>query len=161
MHLNLDVADGGIDASLCSGLGGDSYKILEMLDEKHGYGREFSVSPVTLKEFVSRAKKTFSTKKIIAYGNQNAVIKKVASFCGGGASHAEKCVVKNSVDADLIVTSDMAHHQIKEILDGGKCVMLIPHYASEEYGFKKYYERVNSIIGKEIPAYYFDDKRFR
>lgn len=161
MHLNLDVADGGIDACLCQGLGGLSFKILEMLDEKHGYGREFSVAPVTLKDYLAKAKKTFGTNKIITYGKSNAVIKKVASFCGGGASHAEKCVINNTAQADLIVTSDMAHHVIKEILDSGKCVMIIPHYASEEYGFKKYYERVKATIGSEVPTYYFDDKRFR
>jgi putative NIF3 family GTP cyclohydrolase 1 type 2 len=161
MHLNLDVAEGGIDACLCLGLGGTKYKILDMLDEKHGYGREFSVTPVTLKEYSNRAKKVFGTNKIITYGKPSATVKKVASFCGGGAGHAEKYVINKTTDADLIVTSDMAHHVIKEILDSGKCVMIIPHYASEEYGFKKYYERVVDAIGDQVPSYYFDDKRFR
>ncbi len=161
MHLNLDIADGGIDASLCEGLGGEKYRILENVTELNGYGREFSVTPTTLGEFSQRVKKVFNTQKVTVYGSKNATVKKVASFCGGGASDAEKCVANCVTDADLIVTSDMAHHVIKVLVESGKNIIILPHYVAEEYGFKKFYQRVTEVIGNKAQTYYFDDKRFR
>ncbi len=161
MHLNLDVADGGIDACLCEGLGGDNYKILDPLTELNGYGREFSVPPVTLGEFVNKVKTQFSTRKIVVYGNRKTKVKKVASFCGGGSSVAEKCVTQNLTDADLIITSDMPHHVIKTLLEKGKNIMILPHYVAEEYGFNKFYKRASELLKSKAQTYYFDDKRFR
>lgn len=161
MHLNLDIADGGIDSCLCYGLGAKNYKILDKVTEKNGYGREFDIDPVMLKDFVRNAKKVFATDKITVYGKKNAVIKKAASFCGGGSSVAEKCVSKKLTDAQLIVTSDMPHHVIESLIENGKCVMIMPHYVSEEYGFKKYYLNAAAEIRGRAETYYFDDKRFR
>ena len=47
---------------------------------------------------------------------------------------------------------------IKELVEMGKAIMVIPHYSAENYGFNKFYERVKNQIS--VPAYYFDDKRF-
>ena len=52
----------------------------------------------------------------------------------------------------------MPHHVIKELVEMGKAIMVIPHYSAENYGFNKFYERVKNQIS--VPAYYFDDKRF-
>ncbi len=161
MHLNLDIADGGIDASLSEGLGGDNYRILEMVTELNGYGREFSIKPTLLKDFVKKTRKNFSTNKLTVYGKRTAVIKKVASFCGAGGSSAEKCVLSGLTDADLIISSDMPHHIIKELVEKGKNIILLPHYVAEEYGFKKFYIRATERINGKAQTYYFDDKRFR
>lgn len=161
MHLNLDIADYGIDTCLCEGLGAKNYKILDKVTELNGYGREFDIEPIKLKDFVRNAKKVFDTDKIMIYGKKDAVIKKAASFCGGGSSVAEKCVSEKLTDAELIVTSDMPHHVIKSLVENGKFVMIMPHYASEEYGFKKYYLKAAAEICGRAETYYFDDKRFR
>ena len=160
MHLNLDVADGGIDQSLCTGLGGNEYKILDYLDQTHGYGREFCVPPKKLGEFVRGIKKNFYTQKVICYGHKNDIINTCASFCGEGGKYAVNAV-ENGLEAEVIITSDLAHHQIKYLLDAGKSVIVIPHYVAEEYGFKIFYEKVNVILGKKLKLYYYDDKRFR
>ena len=71
------------------------------------------------------------------YGDK--IINKIASFCGGGDSHA-LYVVENAVtDADTIITSDVSHHVLKELIELGKNVMILPHYVSEQYGFYKFY----------------------
>ena len=77
------------------------------------------------------------------YGD--GVVNKIASFCGGGASHAADAVVKNLTDADTIVTSDMPHHVLLSLLERGKKVMILPHY---------------DITKGNVDAYYFTDKRF-
>lgn len=160
MHLNLDIADRGIDHHLCLALGGESYRILFNVDESHGYGREFSVSG-SLAQIVKNIKKDFSTRKVVVYGKPSAKITKIACFCGAGADDALKAVGNGLTDADLIVTSDMAHHQIKELVERGKNIVILPHYVAEEVGFKAFYQEITEKLNGEINTYYFDDKRFR
>ncbi len=159
MHLNLDSATCGIDHYLCQGLGGQKYKILFYTDEVYGYGREFEVDK-PLGVLVKEIKKNFNTNKVLTYGKSGSLIKKVASFCGGGASHAQRAVAENLTDADLIVSSDMPHHVIKYLVEAGKNIVILPHYVAEEYGFKKFYESVTNTL-KDVTTIYFDDKRFR
>lgn len=158
MHLNLDVASGGIDQSLCEGLGAKKWKILSYLDEEHGYGREFSVEAITFNDYVKKIEKEFNTKKLIAYGSKKATVKRVASFCGAGGSYAENEVLNGKAVADTIITSDLPHHIIKYLLDSGKKIIIIPHYASENYGFNKYYIKCAKEL--KVDSHYFDDKRF-
>lgn len=161
-HLNLDIADGGIDDCLKDALGGAKYKIIDRITDSNGYGRIFSVKPRTLGEFYKDAKKTLRSDKIVVYGDKKSVVKRVASFCGAGAGDAFKFLTASERDdADLIATSDVPHHLLKEFIEKGKSVMIIPHYVSESFGFKRYEEKIGEKAGKEIVAYFFDDKRFR
>lgn len=158
-HLNLDTAENGIDACLAEGLGAKSYRIIDMIDDRHGYGREFTVD-ATLSLMKKRIKENFGTSKITVYGkNRNAKLK-CASFCGGGAGHAIDYVKHGLTDADLIITSDIPHHVLKELTEYGKSIIILPHYCAEEYGFKKFYEKVSAQVAGEIKTYYFSDKRF-
>lgn len=161
MHLNLDVAKGGIDESLALALGGKDVKILDYLNKEHGYGREFSVKKQTFNEYAKIVKERFCTDKAVCYGNGCEEIETVASFCGGGASHAEKAVLEGITKAQVIVTSDMPHHVIKELIENNKKIILLPHYVAEEEGFKKYFERVSNAAAGKVETYYFDDERFR
>ncbi len=157
MHLNLDVVCGGIDDCLSNGLGGEKSRMLETFDGVNGYGRENRIN-MDLLDFVAKVKTVLQTDKVLVYGQGKC--EKMASFCGGGASHAINAIAKNLTDADLIITSDLAHHQIKEIVESGRKLVIIPHYASEQYGFEKFYERVINITKDKAQAHYFQDKRF-
>ena len=154
------LADGGIDASLCAGLGGEKYKILFMTDEKHGYGREFDVKNTELSVFVKNAKTVFGTKRAVVYGSGRTKISKAASFCGGGAEYCAK-YVKNGGAADLIISSDLPHHVIKLIVESGKCVLILPHYAAENYGFRQFYEKAAADLKGFAETMFFTDKRFK
>ena len=157
MHLNLDVADQGVDEQLAKGLGASKTTIIEHVTDKQGYGRLFEVKKQTVKEFVQSIKTEFGSDKIIAYGC-NAV-EKVASFCGSGGDSAVWAVT-SAIDADTIVTSDLAHHLLKELIERGKNVIVLPHYVSENYGFNKFFESVESLISTKVKTFYFEDKRF-
>lgn len=159
MHLNLDVSDGGIDDSLCLGLGGKKYKILFPILEGVGYGREFKVNQTTFHEFIKNAKKSFGTNRVVSYGNKNSLIKTGASFCGSGSSYVEKYLTSGG-DVDVIVTSDMPHHVISKTLLSGKCVLLLTHYSAEDKGLYNYYEKIKKEIEKDVECYFFSDKRF-
>ncbi len=157
MHLNLDIADGGIDQSLAEGLGGKVVRILDTVDGVHGYGRECAID-LDFYDFVDKVKSVLETDKVLAYGGGKCL--KMASFCGGGASHAIKAISKKITDADVIITSDLAHHEIKEIVESGKKLVVIPHYASEQYGFSRFEESVKNLTKGKVETHYFIDKRF-
>lgn len=158
-HLNLDAAKNGIDYYLSLGLGGKNCRIIDEISVNEGYGREFTAD-VSLNEMKKRIKDVFGTDKAITYGKRGAYVKNCASFCGGGAGHALDYVKKGMTDADLIVTSDMPHHIVKELTEYGKSIIILPHYVAEEYGFKKFYEKISDEIVGEVKSYYFSDKRF-
>lgn len=158
MHLNLDVADGGIDASLMRALGGEKYRLIDTLSENNGYGREFETD-VTLAQFEKNARAALKTRRTLTYGARNAKIKKVASFCGGGSGYALAYAEKGG-SADLLVTSDMPHHIIKELTERGFKLLLITHYASENYGFERYYENVTADCRGKAETFFFADKAF-
>ena len=160
MHLNLDIATNGIDCCFAESLGAKKYKILDPLDENNGYGREFDIENITFNEFIKLAKSNLKTSKITVYGKRSTILKKGASFCGGGASYAENSVLKKVTNADVIVTSDMPHHVIKTIVEAGKNILIVPHYASENYGFKMFYENVKKTLKNKVETAYFEDKRF-
>ena len=67
-------------------------------------------------------------------------------------------MLKGLTDAQLIVTSDAPHHVIKDLIEKGRCLVLLTHYASENYGFKRFYEKVAKE--QSIEAFFFEDKRF-
>ncbi len=157
MHLNLDVASGGIDEWLSSVSGGKLVKVLDVVNEKNGYGRECEIN-LELFQLVEKIKSRLQTDKIIAYGSGKC--QKIASFCGGGASHALKAIKEGSTDADVVMTSDLAHHEIKEIIESGRKLVIIPHYASEQFGFREFEKCVKELVDGKVETHYFLDKRF-
>jgi dinuclear metal center YbgI/SA1388 family protein len=157
MHLNLDIANDGIDGSLALALGGENARIIDLIDGVHGYGREFK-SGQNVNDFVNLIKKNLDTEKVVCYGE--GVCNIVASFCGGGAGEALKAVTSGLTCADTVVTSDAPHHVVKELVERNVKLIIIPHYSAEEYGFNKFYARVKAELGDKAQAYYFQDKRF-
>ncbi len=157
MHLNLDVCSLGIDDCLCQGLGGKNPKIIDVIEKNCGYGRISKVEKQTTIDFVNGIKETFSSQKVICYGDKP--VEMIASFCGSGASHALENIDKLT-DVDTIVTSDVCHHQLKEFIERGKNVVIIPHYVSEQFGFKQFYNLVSKKLDKKAQTLYFLDNRF-
>ncbi len=160
MHLNLDFAIFGIDENLSKALGATNSKIIEKIYQNYGYGREFCLNKTTLQEFCAKIRKQIKTNRIITYGSKNFAFNKVASFCGAGSSTALKTLKSGECTAEVIVTSDAPHHVIKEIVEMGKAMIILTHYSAENYGFKKFYEKVKSKLSDQIQTYYFEDKRF-
>ena len=158
MHLNLDVAKNGIDDWLCKGLGGKDVGFLNGLDDDAHYGREFAVNG-TLAEFVKNRAKEFGTKKTLVYGNLKNPVGVAASFCGGGAQYALD-YARNGGKADTVVTSDMPHHILKELTERGKQVIILTHYASENYGFRRFFDAVGKQVAAKAETFFFEDKRF-
>lgn len=171
MHLNLDAAKDGIDESLmegvllaaeqASGAGTgrmDSAKenaALMQAVSGGGYGRAYDLPKIEIQALVENMKKVFSTERIEWYDNGKPLTR-AASFCGAGADEGSIAFAKR-MGADVIISSDFKHHLIALAQESGLAVISLTHFASETYGFKKYYEKIRRQT--EIPCvYHTDDK---
>ena len=157
MHLNLDGATGGIDDSLAMGLGAKKSVVIDKVYGKNGYGKEFNVEKQSFGDYVKKVAVTFETERIIYYGDEKMPVTKVASFCGGGSDDA---LLYNG-SADVIVTSDMPHHVITQIVEKGKGLILLTHYASEIYGFKVFFEKMKTMLLGTCECHLFEDVRYK
>lgn len=155
-HLNLDSADGGIEDRLAKICGEkNNAAINEYIDEKHGFGRIFEVAEEAAESVVNRVIGGLSTKKYIFYGDKNMPVKRVGSFCGAGLNEAAANMADN---CDLYISSDMQHHVILSLLERGKCVLQLTHYASEVTPMRLFIE--NLFKDKGVDYYFYIDERF-
>ena len=131
-------------------------KILEPLEaEGTGYGRVCTLAETTARALCDRIKREFHTERVLCYGEEKK-IRRVASFCGAGASE-ESVAQAVCAGADCIVSSDFKHHIVAMAAEYGLSVISLTHYASENYGFQKIYQRIKSSLGAE--SVYFCDER--
>ena len=57
--------------------------------------------------------------------------------------------------ADVFISSDMKHHEILNLTRKGLAVLILTHYASENYGFEKIYLEIKESLNVKS-AYYTD-----
>ena len=120
-----------------------------------GYGRVYDVQEIAFPKLLENIKKEFHSERVLTYGDTNRSVKKVASFCGGGADEeAVAFAVANG--ADVIVSSDFKHHVITLALEKNLTVIALTHYASENYGFEKNYQKIRQSIA--LPCAYHTDE---
>ena len=159
MHLNLDCAEGGIDESLqnavmqATATTEGNAKINHTLSSG-GYGRVYDVESCTAGELAKGLSKVLASQRTLVY-NENKKIARVASFCGsGGDDDGLRFALEEG--ADVMISSDFKHHVIEGAVESGLAVIAITHYASERYGYKKYYEK---IIGQtDVECEFFTDE---
>ncbi len=160
MHLNLDCAVGGVDESFAQGIALSSGGMLGACSVMHalqggGYGRAYDITETTLDGLTENMKKTFSSERILSYGAGERKILRVASFCGAGADEESVAFAKAN-GADAIVSADFKHHVLTTAAESGLAVIAMTHYASERYGFKKYYEKICQRI--DLPCAFHTDE---
>ena len=159
MHLNVDCADGGIDESLAAAVlnatatTGSKTTINHTLSSG-GYGRVYDIQPCLAGELAKGLSNELSSKKTLVY-NENKKVSRVASFCGaGGDEEGLRFALKEG--ADVMISSDFKHHVIAAAVEAGIAVIALTHYASENYGYKKYYEK---FIGQtEVECEFYTDE---
>lgn len=153
-HLNLDAANGGIDEELMLGLGGSACDIMHSLTDG-GYGRAFTVAEESLADFVVRIKARFNTERVLSYGDRP--VRKVAGFCGAGLDDSTVAFALRR-GADTVVSSDGKHHLIAALVNADVNVVLLTHYAAEQYGFVRFAENLRQKING-TPVTVFTDER--
>lgn len=154
MHLNFDAAPEGIDYFLMRGLGGEAADTHIKLSGG-AYGRIYEVNPRSFGDYIRFVSDNLKTTRVISYGNKEDIIRRVASFCGAGCDrNAIEFAAEN--EADVLVSSDLKHHYITELSARGIKVIQLTHYASENYGFNRIYNKI--IDGLNVPAAYYCDE---
>lgn len=155
MHLNLDCTIGGVDESLAKALGAKGEAKLMHPLSVGGYGRAYEIEETPLGGLVEKAKAELNAKRILVYGNEQKSLTKLASFCGGGADEAAVRFAKES-GAEAMVSSDFKHHIVALAKESGLAVIALTHYASEQYGFEKFYQKIRR--GIEVPCTLYADE---
>jgi dinuclear metal center YbgI/SA1388 family protein len=152
MHLNCDMAQGGVDEKLSQIYNPQNITILQELGNNTGYGRIFDIEENTLENLLNITVSNLQTDKITVYGQKNKSVKRVATFCGGGF----EVDFFDKFKADLIITSDLKHHLITEAIERNFAVLNISHYGAENYSFKKISNEAKEYL--KIDSIYFEDK---
>ncbi len=161
MHLNLDGAKDGIDESLMQGIlraaagtAENEPSVMHPLTGG-GYGRAYAIPQTKVESLCQNIEKEFSTQRVVCYGDGERPIDKVASFCGAGVDeYAILWAAKEGADA--IVSSDFKHHLITMAVESGLSVIALTHYASENYGFEKFYKKIRQQV--DLPCVYHTDE---
>ncbi len=160
MHLNLDAANGGIDESMMEGValaakGKATPYATQLIMTEGGYGRAYEVEETGLGALAQGIEKVFSTRRVEIYGEEKKV-SRIASFCGSGAD--ERAIAFAAAQgAEVMISSDFKHHVLALALESGLSVITLPHYAAENYGFKKYYEKISRQV--KIPCDFHEDTK--
>lgn len=159
MHLNLDCAENGVDECLAQAVKTASETesretIINHTLSAGGYGRVYDVRPLTATKLANALKKELASERVLVY-NGEKLVSRAASFCGAGGDE-EGVAFALKENADVVISSDFRHHVIAAAVEAGLAVIALTHYASENYGFKKYYEK---IIGQtDVPCEFFTDE---
>lgn len=154
MHLNLDCAPGGIDESLARAAGCMSDPAPEEPVSLGGYGRIYDVPEQSFGAFAANLKKELRTDKAFLYGKADEPVRRIASFCGAGAD-AKSLSLAAGAGADVIVSADIRHNIICDAVESGIKVVQLTHYASENYGFNRFYHTLKDVLG--IPCVFHED----
>lgn len=124
-------------------------KMLTFACGNGGYGRVYDLAggkEVGAAALKASLDKVLRGRHTLLYAPAYKKAKRAASFCGAGTDEeALAFAVKNG--ADVLISSDFKHHILKEAVSRGMAVIAPTHYASENYGFEKFYLKVKNIVG--------------
>ena len=153
MHTNWDVASGGTADVLAGTLGLTEIRAFGADDEEPataGIGRVglFGGDPAALVATVGDALDVQVRSTAI---HRCAT---VAVLPGSGGSFVPAAL---AVNADVLVTGDMSHHEARRALDGGMAVIDATHAATERPGVRALYAVVSGIVGSAIDLTGTDD----
>ena len=145
-HTNLDIAEGGVNDNLAKILGLEEVKSLE-IGKDLGLGRFGKIKPTSANEFLRFAKDKLEAENIIAYGDIDKNIEKIALCGGAGASLIEDAI---SLSCDLIITGDVKYHEAMDLSNKGIIIADVGHFASENHIIYKLEKEIEEIIGQKV-----------
>ena len=154
-HLNLDSAEGGIDDCLACALGKQGAAVRMHTMTQGGYGSVFSVKQAPLSAFVESAKRSLQTERVVVYGDRP--VQRVASFCGAGMDEKSIAFALQE-EADTLVSSDPKHHLIALAIEKGLNVIVLTHYAAENYGFRQFYQTIKEKCPLAKMQFFADER---
>ena len=156
MHLNADAAPKGIDYYLANALGLKKLKAVQhTILENCQYGRIYEIEKKTLDCILQECILEFKSDKMWLFGDKNREVTTVASFCGAGIDHSVIEFLKEN-NVELVVSSDIKHNFLVDLLELNIAVLQMTHYVNENYGFYKMYKDIERKL--ECKCHYFLEK---
>ena len=158
-HTNFDSVRGGLNDILADRIGLSNCRVLDDAkimkkesDGCHGIGR-IGVLPqsVKLNQLAISLKKRMHLKAIRMVGDPDLVVTKVAICTGSGAGLLDKFI---SSEAQLYISGDIKYHDAISVLEHGKGIIDLGHFASEQIMLdvvaKRLRKRVQSLTSHPI-----------
>lgn len=134
MHTNFDSV-GGMAAEASDRMKLGNTVVLEEILDGEGIGRVGDLEKeVTVRELCEEVKKVFSLDKVVLYGNESAIVKRVAISPGSGKSEIGFAILKG---ADAIITGDINYHSGIDAVAEGIAVIDAGHYGLEHIFIEK------------------------
>lgn len=117
-HTNIDIVDGGLNDWFCELLDIKNTTYLQQTGTDCGIGRIGDITAQSFSDFARKIKKTFQLDSIrlVAYGKENQLIRRVAICGGSGQSFYPDAIAKG---ADVYVTGDIYYHTAQEMITNG------------------------------------------
>ncbi len=155
-HLNLDVANGGIEDGLAKLAGANQTQMLTNVNESKGFGRRFNIESQPAESVVNALIAQLSTNKYMFFGDKNKPVSTISTYCGAGLGEQD---VYKANGVDLLVSADIPYHVLLAALNNGKAVLQLTHYASEVFAMKCFVEeKLQAQLN--IKCYFYVDNRF-
>lgn len=123
------------------------YPLLD-LDYDHGLGRVGNLQkPLNLKELALNIKQRLKLHSIRMVGDPGLMATKVAVCTGSGAGLLKKFIAS---DAQVYISGDIKYHEALSVLDAGKGLIDVGHFASEQIMIDAVAFRLNKWIGQSV-----------
>ena len=133
-HTNLDSVENGLNDTIVSILGFDTFKILEKNKryDKAGLGRIVSLNEsIQLEDLISKIKKSLNINNLRVVKGKDKV-NKIAIINGSGQDFIGKAV---ALGADCIITGDTTYHFASDYKEMEISILDVGHFASEQITF--------------------------
>lgn len=132
LHTNWDAAPGGTNDALGAALGVTELKPFSA-GEVQPIGRVGQIAPCTLAAFAGRVKSALDSRHLLAVGDPERTIGRVA-LCGGEGS--DFLLAARDQGADALVTGEMKYHTLLLAEQLGMGVIVAGHYETEVPGLE-------------------------
>ena len=126
-HTNIDIVPDGLNDWFCELLDITDTEILSPTADGYGIGRVGTIEEQFFSEFALKVKEKFNldSVRLVAYGNQDMLINRVAICGGSGQSFYSDALAKG---ADVYITGDIYYHTAQDMLSDGLLALDPGHY---------------------------------
>ena len=126
-HTNIDIVPDGLNDWFCELLDITDTEILSPTADGYGIGRVGTIEEQFFSEFALKVKEKFNldSVRLVAYGNQDKLINRVAICGGSGQSFYREAMAKG---AQVYITGDIYYHTAQDMLSDGLLALDPGHY---------------------------------
>lgn len=141
-HTNIDIVPDGLNDWFCDLLDITDTDILTPTKDGYGIGRIGNIKEQTFSDFALKVKEKFhlDSVRLVAYGNQDTLVNRVAICGGSGQGFYRDAMAKG---AQVYITGDIYYHTAQEMITNGM-LAIDPGHHIEVLFIDKLVEKFNA-----------------